>query len=85
MKQKALPAGTAWALGGGVKKMNRFGFTEKNVLMDNGPHLSVFQWYQMKVEKTGHFLFAVDHLVKCITCMIYACQISFPKQPNLQL
>lgn len=45
MKQKALLAGTAWAMGGGLKnirktKKKRFGFTEKHVLMDDGPHLS---------------------------------------------
>lgn len=28
MKQKALLAGTAWALGGAVLQINRFGFTE---------------------------------------------------------
>ena len=38
MKQKALPAGTAWALGGGVRN-------EKHVLTDDGPHLSVVLTY----------------------------------------
>lgn len=52
MKQKALPAGTAQALGGGggkkkeKRKKKRFGFTEKHVLMDNRPHSLVFLWNQ---------------------------------------
>lgn len=81
MKQKALPSGTAWVLGRGVKKnqKNNFGFIEKHVLMENKPHLSVFLSYIKSVWK----LFKVNALVKCIYFMIHACQTSFTKQPNL--
>lgn len=46
MKQKALPAGMAQALGGGDWKNVHIGFTkEEYVLMDNGPHLSALNLY----------------------------------------
>ncbi len=79
MKQKALPAGTAWALGGGVKEIKQV-YWEACAYGQRASFISIFTVLNKRWACGKHL--QQNALVKCIHFMRHACQTSFPKQPD---